>query len=163
MWKKLASICLVGALVALAGSFAPVRAAGNGEKGLQGAWDAVIDNSPFRILRSVSSESLTDAYAFPPFSPTPPGPIPFTNSSGHGAWEKTGPREYKVTVKYLQLNTAAGFFVFDTYGVVRETITVSKDGNSYTSVFDTEIFWPNNTSTGIVNHGTTTATRIQVQ
>lgn len=159
MSKRLAQLFLIGALIATAGSGTQLRAAADGEKGFQGAWDANITGSPFRILRSVSPESLVDAYAFPPFSLTPGVLI---NSSGHGAWKKTGPRQYTVLLKYLQLNPAAGFGLFDSYGVVREVVTISKDGNSYTSSFETEIFHPDGTSTGIVNAGTTTATRIQV-
>ena len=86
------------------------------------------------------------------------------NSAGHGNWKKIGPRTYAVTVVYFQLNPALNstFNILDTIGKVLETVEVSKDGQSYTSVFSTSISFPDG-SLFIVNSGATSAQRIVVE
>lgn len=134
---------------------------GEDDQTLQGSWDITITTppglGPFKILRTVSTTGVVDAYAFPPFTPTP-GAV---NSAGHGSWERISNRTYSVTVKYFQLNYAASPNVLDSIGVVRETITLSKDGKSYTSHFETTISLPNG-QVIITNAGATTGTRIEV-
>ena len=103
---------------------------------------------------------VVDAYAFPPITPTP-GPL--INSGGHGNWKKIGPRTFAVTVKYFQLNPQLNstFQILDSLGTVRETVVLSKDGQSYTSVFQTVVELSGG---GIIpNAGATTATRINVE
>ena len=133
---------------------------------LQGSWDVTITTTPnppfqipFRILRTVGSVGVVDAYAFPSITPTA-GPL--INSAGHGSWSRIGPREFSVTVQYFQLNPSAPLDKLDSVGKVRENIRLSSDGNSYSSVFQTEIFLPDGTLI-IQNSGRTEARRIQVE
>ena len=167
-------VALVGALIATAGSATQLRAGWDDDhdrKGLEGAWDITITTTPnppfavpFRILRTVTADGISDGYAFPPIRVSN-GSLDFTpgyiNSSGHGTWKRIGPRQFAVIVKYFQLNPAHFFGVLDSIGTVTETITISKDGNSYTGNFSTVIQDPHGTVTAI-NGGTGTATRIQV-
>lgn len=137
------------------------------EPQLQGSWDVTITTTPnppfaipFRILRTVGADGVVDAYSFPAITPTS-GPL--INSAGHGSWKKTGPREYSVTVEYFQLNpSAAGYDKLDSIGKVRETIKVSPDGKSYSSVFKTDIYLPDGTLV-FTNPGETEGRRIQVE
>jgi hypothetical protein len=162
--------------VALAGVLAVVFASGHlravspddEERGLRGSWEIKItqpDLSPlpfgldFRILRTVTSESVVDAYAFPGFGPAGPQPGLVSNS-GHGTWKIAGPRRYKAIVKYFQIDQSNFPFVLHSTGTVTEEITVSRDGDSYTSQFVTEIHLPDGTLI-FTNQGGTTATRIK--
>ena len=134
---------------------------------LEGAWDITITTTPnppfavpFRILRTVTSAGVTDAYAFPPITPTKPTTAPLINTSGHGDWGVLSHGYYTVTVKYMQLNPAL-LDVLDSVGEVRENIRMAPDGNSYTSVFETTITLANGAT--ITNQGRTQATRIRVK
>ncbi len=139
------------------------------DRQLEGAWDVVITTTPqppfagpFRILRTVTSVGVTDAYAFPSITPTQAtGASPLVNSSGHGDWGVLDHGLYSVTVKYFQLNPIK-LDVLDTVGTVRENIRMAPDGNSYSSVFETTVALPNGV-TIITNQGRTQATRITVK
>jgi hypothetical protein len=59
---------------------------------------------PFRIMRTVTSVGVTDAYAFPSITPTQAtGGSPLVNSSGHGDWGVLDHGLYSVTVKQFVL------------------------------------------------------------
>jgi len=137
------------------------------DRQLEGAWDIIINTTPnppfatpFRILRTVTSAGVTDAYAFPSITPNKPAGVPFANTSGHGDWGVLDHGYYSVTVKYFQLNPSS-LDVLDSVGTVRENIRMAPDGNSYTSVFETTIDLGKGVT--IVNQGRTVATRIKVQ
>jgi hypothetical protein len=124
-----------------------------------GSWDITIPGSPFRILRTYhEGGGVVDAYAFPPFTPTP-GPL--INSSGHGVWVRSG-RQIKAYVKYFQLDPSqnAKFQVLDSIGSVTEVVTF--DGRDhYTSTFTTKVVRPDGTPV-LENIGTTDAKRIRI-
>lgn len=154
------SVCLV----AFGGIWSQVR--GDDSRTLEGSWEIVITTTPnppfkipFRILRTVTHVGVVDAYAFPSITPTPGALI---NSGGHGSWMKIGPRLYSATVEYFQLNPSAPLDKLDTVGKVRENIEISRDGNSYVSIFETTIFLPNGTQI-IQNSGRTEGKRITVE
>ena len=133
---------------------------------LEGSWDVTITTTPnppfaipFRILRTVTSRGVIDAYAFPSITPTQ-GLL--TNSAGHGSWTKIGARLFSATVEYFQLDLSQPLDELDTIGKVRENIRLSKDGNSYVSVFETTIYLPDGTPI-IFNSGKTEAKRIAVE
>jgi hypothetical protein len=155
---------LIAAALLVIGTAVPQSQAQDNSKAraIEGTWDIVIVGSPFRILRTYGREGgIVDAYAFPPFTATP-GPL--INSPGHGAWVKhKGGREFGALVKYFQINPAAGFGLLDSFGIVKETITLSADGDSYTSDFSTDIFLPNGLVPIIHNAGKTQAVRIVAQ
>jgi hypothetical protein len=163
-WLRLAALAsAVGLILASTDLLSGLKAA-QGEHGsgkLEGSWNISITGTPFRILRTVTDGGVVDAYAFPPFSPTAGALV---NSGGHGNWKKIGPQTYAVTVLYFQLNPALNptFNILDTVGKVVETIQVSKDGQTYTSVFSTTISFPDGTLF-IVNSGATSAQRITVE
>lgn len=154
--RVLASIAVIGALAATLIGGPHLRAASDesGSPGLQGSWEIKItqpDYSPlpvgldFRILRTVTSEGVIDAYAFPGFGPTGPQPGLVANP-GHGTWEKAGgERKYNVTVKYFQTDQSAFPYVLNSIGRVTEQITLARDGESYTSQFVTQIYSPDGT------------------
>jgi hypothetical protein len=163
-----ATFAITSLLVAGAGSRTSLLADSNHDNDkntLKGSWDITITTTPnppfavpFRILRTVTGTGVVDAYAFPPITPTAGALI---NSSGHGSWKKVdGHRHFTVVVKYFQLNPATPLAVLDSIGTVTENITMSADGNSYSSFFLTEIALPDGTVI-IQNSGSTTATRIQ--
>lgn len=124
-----------------------------------GSWDIAIPNSPFRILRTYDSGGgVSDAYAFPPFTPTT-GPL--INSAGHGTWIRTGRNEITVIVKYFQLDPSknASFQVLDSIGTVTEVVTML-DPDNYASRFTTKVTKPDGTPV-LTNPGQTVATRIK--
>jgi hypothetical protein len=169
MKRVLANMALIGALATTVVSGPQLRAASDENRlpGLEGSWEIKItqpDFSPlpfgldFRILRTVRSESVIDAYAFPGFGPTGPQPGLVANP-GHGSWEKAGgARKYNVTVKYFQIDESAFPYVLNSIGRVTEQITLARDGESYTSQFVTQIYRPDGTLI-FTNAGGTIATR----
>jgi hypothetical protein len=161
------ALAIAAILVATAGDRTVLRADSDehGAKALEGSWDITITTTPnppfatpFRILRTVSESGVVDAYAFPSITPTQGALV---NSAGHGVWDKAGHNQFKVLVKYFQLNPANPLAVLDSIGTVRENITMGADGNSYKSFFWTEIALPNGTVI-IQNSGETTAKRIKL-
>ena len=172
MKRVLAKVALAGVLASVLVSGSPVRAAMNDDNEgnrLAGSWDIRItqpDYSPlpfgldFRILRTVTAEGVIDAYAFPGFGPTGPSPFLVSNP-GHGSWKRLpGGRRYSVTVKYFQMDQSNFPFVLNSIGTVTEEITVSQDGDSYTSQFVTQIHSPAGDLL-FTNTGGTKATRIK--
>jgi len=150
---------VVLALAVSIGSRVAIADQDDGPK-VEGSWMITITGTPFKILRTYTDSAVVDAYAFPPITPTT-GPL--INGSGHGAWKKIGPRTFSVTVKYFQLNPQLNstFQILDSIGTVRETVVLSKDGQSYTSVFQTVVELSGG---GVIpNAGATTATRINVE
>ncbi len=171
MKTRMFNVVLAGALAAAVLGSQQLRAASNdnGQNTLEGSWEITItqpDYSPlpfgldFRILRTVTAEGVIDAYAFPGFGPAGPQPGLISNP-GHGSWKRAGgPRKYDVTVKYFQTDPSAFPFVLNSIGKVTEQITMSRDGDSYTSQFVTQIYSPNGTLI-FTNAGGTIATRIK--
>lgn len=166
MMKRFVRVAFVATLVAAAGTWTLLRANSDDHaaNALKGSWDITITTTPnppfavpFRILRTVSEDGVVDAYAFPPITPTQGALI---NSSGHGSWKRVGRLQFTAIVKYFQLNPSNPLAVLDSIGTVRENITLSADGNSYESVFWTDIALPDGTVI-IQNSGSTTATRIE--
>ena len=169
--RVLTGVALVGVLATAAARGPQLLAASaeNEERGLKGSWEITItqpDLSPlpfgldFRILRTVTSESVVDAYAFPGFGPAGPQ-VGLVSNSGHGTWENAGgPRHYKAVVKYFQIDQTGFPFVLHSTGTITEQITVSPDGDSYTSRFVTEIHLPDGTLI-FTNQGGTIARRIK--
>lgn len=115
---------------------------------IEGTWALKVPGSGFQINRTFFANGTNvDASTFPP--------IPFTSeplilSDGHGAWERTGPGRYAVTLLFFQLDPATGFL--HSYGKVRETVRIRK--GVYTGVFETDFFLPNGTLNSHVS-GTT--------
>jgi len=169
--RVLAKVALAAVLAMVVGSGPQVRAASeqNEERGLRGSWEIKItqpDLSPlpfgldFRILRTVTSDSVIDSYAFPGFGPAGPQPGLFSNS-GHGGWDQAGAaRKYNVIVKYFQIDQTTFPFILHSTGKVTEEITVSRDGQSYTSQFTTQIYRPDGTLI-FTNTGGSVGTRIK--
>src|SRR5262249_966928 len=123
---------------------------------LEGTWALTVPGTPFRINRTFFANGTNvDASTFTPITPTP-GPL--IDSDGHGAWTRTGPGKYAVTLLFFQLNPTTG--ALDTYGKVRESVVI--EGDSYKGVFKTDIFLPNGTPIIHVG-GTTEGHRIPVQ
>lgn len=164
LWRQLRLLALMSGVVfalTLGLGSRIVSADGDDNEKIEGSWLITITGTPFKILRTITPGGVVDAYAFPPITPTV-GPL--INSGGHGNWKKIGPRTYAVTIKYFQLNPQlnATFEILDTLGTVRETIQVSKDGQTYKSVFDTVIELPNGIPI-IHTGGETVANRIKVE
>lgn len=172
MKSLLAKIALIGAMaVAVTVTSAPQLHAESDsqERGLKGSWEIQItqpnlDPLPFgldfRILRTVTEDGVVDAYAFPGFGAQGPQPGLVSNP-GHGTWKHaSGRRKYSAVVKYFQLDQSAFPYVLHSTGKVTEEISVSKDGDSYTSTFVTEIFNPSGQLI-FTNYGGTIAKRIK--
>lgn len=169
--RSLVKIALIGIMASAVVSGPRMLAASDdhGPNKLEGSWEIQItqpDLSPlpfgldFRILRTVTSEGVVDAYAFPGFGPAGPQPGLVSNP-GHGTWKKAGPdRAYDVLVKYFQIDQTAFPNVLNSVGKVTERITVSPDGDSYTSQFVTQIYSPDGTLI-FTNSGGTIAKRIK--
>jgi hypothetical protein len=169
--RVMMTVVMAGVLGGAIASRPDLRAATsrNEERGLRGSWEITItqpDLSPlpfgldFRILRTVTAEGVVDAYAFPGFGAAGPQ-VGLVSNSGHGTWSNAGgPRKYKAIVKYFQIDHSLFPNVLHSTGTVTEEITVSRDGDSYTSHFVTEIHLPDGTLI-FTNEGGTIAKRIK--
>lgn len=80
------------------------------------------------------------------------------SSTAHGAWERTGPRQY---------STKSKIFFYDANGDLsaigesQSEIELSQDGTSYTGTFEATVSLPDGTVVA-TNSGTESATRITV-
>lgn len=170
MKNVLAKMALIGAMAVALTSAPQLHAESDRqERGLKGSWEIQItqpnfDPLPFgldfRILRTVTEDGVVDAYAFPGFGAQGPQPGLVSNP-GHGIWKSaSAPRKYSAVVKYFQIDQAAFPYVLHSTGKVSEQISLSKDGDSYTSSFVTEIFDPSGQLI-FTNLGGTIAKRIK--
>ena len=158
----LAALILVGAPTAAAGQNPGEWRApwgGNLSQGPVGSWlyTVTIPGFTFQGIETYSAGggyTEADQLSFNPLA---------VASAGHGAWKMTGERTFELT--YLNL-TFDGFGSGNPTGTlkVRQTTTVSKDGNSYTGSGDYTYYDLNgNPIPSISGTFTIRATRIVVQ
>jgi len=132
---------------------------GNLSQGPEGSWlyTVTIPGYTFQGIETYSAGggyTEADQLSFNPLA---------VASAGHGAWKMTGERTFELT--YLNL-TFDGFGSGNPTGTlkVRQTTTVSKDGNSYTGSGDYTYYDLNgNPIPSISGTFTITATRILVE
>ena len=163
------TLAMAGVVTAALGRGIELRASSaQNEHGLAGSWEIRItqpDLSPlpfgldFRVLRSVTTDSIVDANAFPGFGPAGPQ-LGLVVNSGHGSWSKAGPRQYTAMVKSFQLDQAAFPFVLHSIATTTEEISMSADGDSYTSQITTQVHRADGTLI-FTNQGGAIATRIK--
>ena len=82
-------------------------------------------------------------------------------STGHGAWSKTGKREFAITILLFQFDLAGNFL-----GTLEARATLTVDDNSDTFDSDDyqfEFFDPDRNPTGFVGVGAAHGTRINVE
>src|SRR5262245_44613721 len=94
-------LILLAALAIVSSLTAPgaLRASDEDANKLDGTWALTVPGTPFRINRTFFSNGTNvDASTFTPITPTP-GPL--IDSDGHGAWRKTGPGHYDVTLLFF--------------------------------------------------------------
>jgi hypothetical protein len=104
---------------------------------LQGTWALTVPGTPFRINRTFFANGTNvDSASFPPLPPTS---APLIVSDGHGAWKRTGPGEYAVTLLFFQNDPSTG--ALHSFGKVRETVRITN--GLYEGVFETDWFLAN--------------------
>ena len=82
-------------------------------------------------------------------------------STGHGAWSKTGKRDFAVTIIFFQFDPDGNFL-----GTLkaRATLTVNDTSDTFTSDdYQFEFFDPDGNPTGFVGVGEADGTRINVE
>ncbi len=113
------------------------EAAGGGQAGLVGTWMLIFaEGSPAVITFHGDGTVVgTQSPVHPPFGPEPPHVTAVFHSSFQGVWEQTSERQYRMTVLLLEYDQDGELlFIID----VHSRITVSADGNSFTTL-DTQI------------------------
>lgn len=120
----------------------------NGGDDLAGAWRGSVQ---FTTGAFAPTKGLEFMYAFNPggtmtessnFDALPPVP------PAYGVWKKNGPRTYTAKYQFYQSGPASsaeqliknGGWLPDGYGEIVQTITLSPDGNTFTSRLTLELF-----------------------
>lgn len=162
MRSRLTLITVLVALVAGAHDVASAQAAKNADN-LVGAWRGKVTftSGMFAQLKDLqymyvfhAGGTMTESSNYDAVPPVPPA---------YGVWRKTGARKYEAKYQWFQSKSAAtteelmktGGWPPDGHGVIRQTITLSADGNSFTSRITVEMF--DNAGKPISGGGTGTA------
>jgi hypothetical protein len=98
MKKSIGAVCVVAALVSiLAAQSNPRRSLGDGQH-LEGSWlvTASVVGDPSLIKALLTCSPNGEVVETPS--------VPLAVSTGHGVWERTGNREFALTVLYLRRN-----------------------------------------------------------
>ncbi len=155
---RIFSLLAITGLLLVQGAQPSIATADEGGSRLEGTWELTVEGTPFRIVRTFLAGGVNiDSSNFTPITSTP-GPL--TVSDGHGNWKKTGPNQFAMTLMFLQVDPVTRRL--DSVGKVREAIHLGADSNSYTGIFETEIFLPDGTKI-IETGGKVVGTRISVR
>ena len=130
---------------------APHRATGQPQQAsgdLVGAWrgKVTLSSGAFAALKDLhymyvfnAGGTMTESSNYDAVPPVPPA---------YGVWRKTGPRTFEAKYQWFQSKSVStsdeliksGGWMPDGYGSIRQTITVSADGNSFTSKITVDLF-----------------------
>jgi len=133
-----------------------VSAQGQNGNGLVGSWDV-------RVSIKVCGTDTT-LFGFPAMltynaggtmEESDGGDPALTRLTGHGIWERQTGRQYAVAYRWLNFNPRP---VYVGANVVRSSVAVAEDGNSYTSIDTVSLILPNGTEVP-VGCATTDGTR----
>jgi hypothetical protein len=119
-----------------------------GSDDLTGAWRGRVtfESGMFAALKDLeymyafnAGGTMTESSNYDAVPPVPPA---------YGVWRKTGPRKYEARYTWFQSKSIAtsadlmkeGGWGPGGYGVIRQTITLSADGNRFTSTIRVEMF-----------------------
>jgi hypothetical protein len=168
--KKLFAWAALAAIVALV-TFAVVTelsADPGSPVDLAGGWQSKVQmhTGPYASLKDFAfmysynaGGTMTESSNYDAAPPCPPA---------YGVWKKTGERRFE-TKYHFWITKASGIekqiaegggWIPDGYGILREKITLSEDGNAYSSTLTFEMFDPQGKATSQVDEGSCTATRI---
>ena len=115
---------------------------------LAGAWrgKVTLTSGVFATLKDVqymyvfnAGGTMTESSNYDGVPPVPPA---------YGVWRKTGPRTFEAKYQWFQSKSVStseeliksGGWMPDGHGSIRQTITLSADGNSFTSRITVELF-----------------------
>jgi hypothetical protein len=159
----LAPLIALGAALFVASSSALAQSEASGSaEGLEGTWllqltqkDCVTGAVGLTfpgLLTFTRGGTMTEASGSPAF-------LPGQRSPGHGVWSKTNADAYLVHDEAFILFTGGHFEA----GMqsISHAITLSKSGNSFTSVATSQFYDTNNIPLGPINCGTAVAVRVQ--
>jgi hypothetical protein len=130
---------------------APPRATGQPQKAsddLVGAWrgKVTLTSGAFAPLKDLqymyvfnAGGTMTESSNYDGVPPVPPA---------YGVWRRTGPRVFEAKYQWFQSKSVStsdeliksGGWLPDGYGSIHQTITMSADGNSFTSKITVELF-----------------------
>ena len=104
--------------------------------------------------------TMTESSNYDAVPPVPPA---------YGVWRKTGPRTFEAKYTFFQSKSVAsaqelmksGGWGPGGYGIIRQTITVSGDANTFTSKISVDMFDASGKATGSQSPGTASGTRIR--
>jgi hypothetical protein len=130
---------------------APARATGQTQKAsddLVGAWrgKVTLTSGVFATLKDLqymyvfnAGGTMTESSNYDGVPPVPPA---------YGVWRRTGPRTFEAKYQWFQSKSVStsdeliksGGWMPDGHGTIRQTITVSADGNGFASKITVELF-----------------------
>ena len=139
------------AIVVLSLAMTPIRATAQTPKAsddLVGAWrgKVTLTSGVFATLKDLhymyvfnAGGTMTESSNYDGVPPVPPA---------YGVWRRTGPRAFEAKYQWFQSKSVSssdelmksGGWLPDGHGSIRQTITVSADGNSFTSKITVELF-----------------------
>jgi hypothetical protein len=145
-----------------------IHAQGRNED-LTGAWRGAVTftSGMFADLKGLeymysfnAGGTMTESSNYDGVPPVPPA---------YGVWRKTAARAYEAKYQFFQTKAVKtsdelvkqGGFMPDGYGIITQTITLSADGNSFTSRISVKMFDVAGKPTAGGSTGTATGTRIR--
>ena len=160
-------LMLTGAAVVCLGSNAGAQASGNND--LAGAWRGPVTftSGMFAGLKGLeymyvfnAGGTMTESSNYDGVPPVPPA---------YGVWRKTAARMYEAKYQFFQTKAVKtsdelvkqGGFMPDGYGIITQTITLSTDGNSFTSRIAVAMF--DNAGKAIAGGSTGTASGTRIR
>ncbi len=158
---------LVAAVAVASVATCPAARADDIHRDLAGAWRGRVQftTGAFAAVKDLqfmyvfnAGGTMTESSNYDAAPPVPPA---------YGVWKKTGARRYQAKYQFFQsrsVSTVAeilrnGGWMGDGYGVLSQTITLSKDGNSFESTITLELF-DRNGKTSAGGNATASGTRL---
>lgn len=162
--KFLATGGAAAAAAAAVPAAALADAGGSADQGLVGSWfgqvvATTVPLPPFDdVISFLDGGVVVESRRYALFQPTPSGPGPkLLETTGHGAWKRTGNRTYEVFFRFLLQDDTSTVAV----GTDNVRLHLTLDGDRLTGTFDSEALDTSGGSLGVFG-GTYSAERITV-
>ena len=128
----------------------------DGPETLAGTWLVTIDRGPAGPLKALLTDSRGGGYV------ETSNAVPNTmRGPGHGVWRRTGNRRFAATGLFFRYDPQGGTFLG--YLKLRSQITLSEDGDSYTTVTIAQVLDADRNPIGPPRTDSSTAERIEVE
>lgn len=162
------STCIAIAILALSAGYGHAQTRGSPDE-LVGAWRGKVTftSGMFAGLKDLeymyvfhADGTMTESSNYDAVPPVPPA---------YGVWRKTGPRTFEAKYTFFQSKSVAtsqelmksGGWGPGGYGIIRQALTLSGDGNSFSSKITVDMFDAAGKPIGVRSPGTASGSRIR--